>query len=374
MEFYIKSSIFNKAIAEVSSVITQKTTLPVLTGIKLTAEADGLTLTGSNSEIIIYKKIPVMEVGDSPVTIQKTGSIVLPAKYISQLVKKLHAPVHLFVKDHFATLTSGDIITRMNGFDSLEYPNLPSLDGCETISMDSKQLMEMIRQTVFAVSSNETRPVLNGVNIQFSQDEAVAVATNSHRLALRKQAIPTAKAVSCTIPSKALVELMKITGTESPTINLYITEGHIAFEMEHTTLYARLIEGNYPDTEKLFPSEYKTSVTLNTLKLLQGIDRASLFASEWKHNNVRLSLKETGLKISSTSTEVGEISETQSIHELTGDKDLTIHIDGNFLMDALKQVQSEQVKVQFGGSMRPIVIQPVGDDTYLHLISPVRSY
>ncbi|WP_445480633.1 hypothetical protein ACULLL_10990 [Lysinibacillus irui] len=116
-------------------------------------------------------------------------------------------------------------------------------------------------------------------------------------------------------------------------------------------------------------------ITLNRKQLLKGIDRACLFANEWKNNNVNLEIIDgTKIKISSNSSEIGKIEEIQPIREINGDRDLRISLDGSFLMDALKVIKEEEIKVSFGGTMRPIFIEPVDHSSSLHLISPVRSY
>lgn len=158
-------------------------------------------------------------------------------------------------------------------------------------------------------------------------------------------------------------------------IKIFATDRYIVFKTNSTTLYSRLIEGNYPNVAGLFAKNARTMITVNTKQLLKGVDRACLFASEWKNNNVHMEIKDgLKLKITSNSSEIGKIEETQPINKLAGETDLSISLDGSFLIDALKAIKEEEIKISFGGTMRPILMEPVGNNSYMHLISPVRSY
>lgn len=376
MEITINNDCFNKAISEVSKAVSLKTPLPILTGVKIIANHESLTLIGSNSDIVIEKNIPNKINGRKVLDVYKTGSVVISAKYLSEIVKKLPNDIHLNVSDsNIVTIQSDEIKTDLNGFNPVEYPNLPTIDNSNNIRIASNELIEIIKQTVFAVSKSETRPVLTGVHISFQDDLLTSVATNSHRLALRKHKISSLINSSCIVPSVALNEFTKLFDSDSATIDVSIADNYIVFKSNSTALYSRLIEGNYPNISDLIPKESKTTITLDTKQLLRGIDRACLFVNEWRNNNVYVEINgDNKLKISSNSTEVGKIEESQNINTIQGEKELSISLDGKFVMDALKAIQEDEVSISFSGSRRPILIHPIGNTTHLQLISPVRSY
>lgn len=376
MKFRINKEYFHKAISEVSKAVSSKTPFPILSGIKLIAKNDSITLIGSNSDIIIEKMIPNIIDGVKILDVYKPGNSVISATYLSEIVKKLPNEIDLEVNEkQIVSIQSDEIITKLSGFNSEEYPKLPMFNKSNRVSISSHELIEMINQTVFAASKNETRPVLTGVNFSFQQGELSCVATNSHRLALRILRIESEAIGSYNVPSTSLIEVTKLFGGGTTTIEIFLTESYIVFKSNSTTLYSRLIEGNYPNITGLFPKEFKTTVTIDTKQFLKGIDRACLFAKEWKNNNVNIEIKD-GLKIRifSSSTEIGMLEETQSSKTIRGEKELSISLDGSFLMDALKVIKEEEVSLAFSGSMRPILIQPIGNNDQLHLISPVRSY
>ncbi|MFX3675066.1 MAG: DNA polymerase III subunit beta [Paenisporosarcina sp.] len=376
MEFIINNECLDKAISDVSRAVSLNTPFPILTGIKIVANKNTLSLTGSNSNIVIEKVIPLTVEGLRVLEVITTGSVVVPAKYLSEIVKKLSNDIRVKVNDkQCVTIQSDEIVTSLNGFDSEEYPSLPEIDLNHNIKISSEALLQIINQTIFAVGASETRPVLTGVNMTFEQNKLTCAATNSSRLALGEIEIESAVNGSFIVPSPSLKELSKLINVDSGEINIFISKSHIIFKINSTTLFSRLIVGNYPNVSDLIPKDFMTIITLDTKQFLKGIDRACLFASEWKNNNITLDIKDDlKIKISSNSTEIGKIEETQSIKNLSGLNELSISLDGRFLMDALKIIKEEQIKITFSGPMKPISIQPINNTTHLHLISPVRSY
>ena len=376
MELSINSECFHKAISEVSKAVSLKTPFPILTGIKITAEEDALVLIGSNSDLIIEKKIPLTIDGARVLEVKQTGSVVVTAKYISEIVKKLPGDIHVKADGkQLITLQSGEIITSLKGFPSEEYPNMPVIDESSPIRIPGTELLEMIKQTAFAVAKNESRPVLTGVNLFLKENHLTCAATNSHRLALRELKIDSNIRGSFIIPSTSLNELVKLIPGETEIIHIFLSDSYIVFKTADSSLFSRLIEGNYPNVSALIPKDSKTVITLDTKQFLKGIDRACLFASEWKNNNVHLEIiNGTRLKISSTSSEIGRIEETQPFKNIEGGSELSISLDANFMIDSLKAIKEEEINVSFGGSMKPVLIEPVGNPSCLHLISPVRSY
>ncbi|MGN7401871.1 DNA polymerase III subunit beta [Cytobacillus praedii] len=376
MEFVINNECFNKAITDVSKAISLKTTLPILSGIKIVANRDGVILVGSNSDIVIEKVIPLMVDDEKVLEVYETGSVVVSAKYLSEIAKKLPKDIHLRANEkQVVTIQSDEIITTLNGFHSEEYPRLPQIDETACIKISSVELIDIINQTSFAVSKSESRPILTGVNLSFNETHLSCAAANSQRLAFREIPIETDVKGSFIVPSSSLNELTKLLKNEVDTIHIFVTDNYIVFKSKTVSLFSRLIEGNYPNISGLLPKETKTIIIMNTNQLLKGIDRACLFANEWKNNNVNLEIKEgSKIRISSNSMEIGKIEETQTIKMIKGEADFSISLDGSFLMDALKAIRDEEIRISFCGSMRPVLIEPLDNPSQLHLISPVRTY
>jgi DNA polymerase-3 subunit beta len=378
MKFIIQRDQLVQSVQDVMKAVSSRTTIPILTGIKIVANSEGVTLTGSDSDISIESFIPAEEDGKEIVEIQQSGSVVLQARFFSEIVKKLPMDiVEIEVgNQHSTTIRSGKAEFSLNGLDAEEYPHLPQIEEENMFKIPTDLLKAMIRQTVFAVSTSETRPILTGVNWKLENSELICIATDSHRLALRKAAINTESQslYNVVIPGKSLSELSKILDDTSDLVEIVITENQVLFKAKNLLFFSRLLDGNYPDTSRLIPSESKTNMTINSKEFLQAIDRASLLAKEARNNVVKLSTITDGMiEISSNSPEIGKVSEEIQSSEIQGEE-LKISFSAKYVMDALKALEGTEIIINFTGAMRPFVIRTTLDDSMLQLILPVRTY
>ncbi len=378
MKFIIQRDYLVRSVQDVMKAVTSRTTIPILTGIKISVSNEGVTLTGSDSDISIQSFIPKEEAGDEIVEIKETGSIVLNARFFSEIVKKLPTDfVEIEVLNHLQTnIRSGKSEFNLNGLDAEEYPHLPQVEEDNKFQIAADLLKAMIRQTVFAVSTSETRPVLTGVNWKVENTELTCIATDSHRLALRRANIESENGgnYNVVIPGKSLNELSKILDDTNELIDIIITENQVLFKTKHLLFFSRLLEGSYPDTSRLIPSDSKTDVIVNTKDFLHAIDRASLLAREGRNNVVKLSTIENDhIEISSNTPEIGKVVEEVQSGSIEGEE-LKISFSAKFMMDALKALEGTDIKINFTGAMRPFVIRPLEDETTLQLILPVRTY
>ena len=378
MKFIIQKDYLVQSVQDVMKAVSSRTTIPILTGIKIVATEEGVTLTGSDSDISIESFIPNEEEGKEIVDIQKPGSVVLPARFFSEIVKKLPKDiVELDVQSHFLTIIrSGKAEFNLNGLDAEEYPHLPQIEENNMFRLPTDLLKNMIRQTVFAVSTSETRPILTGVNWKVDGKELTCIATDSHRLALRKATIETGNEATynVVIPGKSLCDFSKILDDSHELVDIVITENQVLFKTKHLLFFSRLLDGNYPDTSRLIPADSKTDVILNVKEFLQSIDRASLLAREGRNNVVKLSTLDEGIvEISSNSPEIGKVIEEVQSQSISGEE-LKISFSAKYMLDALKALEGTDIKINFTGAMRPFVIRTLEDDSMLQLILPVRTY
>ncbi|AKO90689.1 DNA polymerase III subunit beta [Priestia filamentosa] len=378
MKFSIQKDYLVQSVQDVMKAISSRTTIPILTGIKIVVSDEGVTLTGSDSDVSIESFIPKEDEDKHIVDVEKEGSIVLPARFFSEIVKKLpKETVEIEVQNNFSTvIRSGKAEFNLNGLDAEEYPQLPQIEEENMFSVPTDLIKNMIRQTVFAVSTSETRPILTGVNWKLEDGELTCIATDSHRLALRKAKIETTnqEKYSIVIPGKSLNEFSKILDDSSELVDIVITENQVLFKTKHLLFFSRLLDGNYPDTSRLIPDDSKTDVVLNVKEFLQSIDRASLLAREGRNNVVKLSTMPEGIiEISSNSPEIGKVSEEVQSKSVDGE-DLKISFSAKYMLDALKALEGSEIKINFTGAMRPFVIRTLDDDSMLQLILPVRTY
>ncbi|HEY4551551.1 MAG TPA: DNA polymerase III subunit beta, partial [Bacillaceae bacterium] len=330
------------------------------------------------SDISIESFIPKEEDGDEIVEIKAQGGVVLNARFFGEIVRKLPMDtVEIEVLSHHQTIIrSGKAEFNLNGLDPEEYPHLPQIAEEHVFSMPTDLLKTLVRQTVFAVSASETRPILTGVNWRIEDGTLSCTATDSHRLAMRTAPVDISPGDSynAVIPGKSLTELSKILDDTNNPVDIVITENQILFKAKNMLFFSRLLEGNYPDTSRLIPTESKTEITLNSKDFLQAIDRASLLARGERNNVVKFAtLEGQTIEVSSNTPEIGKVVEQIQSQSVEGEE-LKISFSAKYMMDALKALEGTEITISFTGAMRPFIIRSVEDPSILQLILPVRTF
>lgn len=380
MKFTINRPAFISQLNNVLRAISSKTTIPILTGLKMVVDKERIVLTGSNSDITIESVIDANN-PDYDLTIEDPGAIVLPARFFSEIVKKLpDKQVTIEVTSGFqADITSGTAKFQINGQDAENFPHLPEVETDKTITLPNDVLKEVIRQTVIAVSKQESRPILAGIHITLHDGLLTAVATDSHRLAQRKVAlndVDNGIDFDVIIPGKSMNELSGMISDVDEDVQVQVTENQILFIFGNTHFYSRLLEGNYPETSQLIPETADTTVELDAGSFLASIERASLLSHESRNDVVKLTLKpsENLVRISSDSPDIGTVEEEVATTSLDGN-DLEISFNPNYMKDALRSFGQTTVKISFTSPLRPFTLVPTEDgENFVHLITPVRTF
>ena len=379
MKFTIKRNAFIKKLTDVQRAISSKTAIEILTGLKITVTENSITLTGSDSDISIENEISTDD-SNYELLIDEPGSIVLPARFFSEIIKRLpESTFTIEVNEHFqATITSGQTEYQVNGVDADNYPHLPEIDTNEQLTIPADIMKQIINQTVIAVSTQESRPLLTGVHLTIKDGELHAVATDSHRLSQRKVKLSGAEDIDYDIivPGRSLVELSRMIADSTGSLEIQIAENQILFNFDNTAFYSRLLEGMYPDTDRLIPQSSETEIELNAVSLLHAIERASLLSHEGRNNVVKLSLNSENQTavLSSNSPEVGNIEEELQFDKLTGN-DIEISFNPDYMKAALQAFGQAEVKLSLTLPLRPFTLMPTEDsEDFIQLITPVRTY
>lgn len=380
MKFTINRPAFISQLNNVLRAISSKTTIPILTGLKMVVDKERIILTGSNSDITIESVIEASNT-DYDLVVDDPGAIVLPARFFSEIVKKLpDKQVTIEVTSGFqADITSGTAKFQINGQDAENFPHLPEVKTDKTITLPNDVLKEVIRQTVIAVSKQESRPILAGIHITLHDGLLTAVATDSHRLAQRKVAltgVDNGIDFDVIIPGKSMNELSGMISDVDEDVQVQVTENQILFIFGNTHFYSRLLEGNYPETSQLIPDSADTMIELDAGTFLASIERASLLSHESRNDVVKLTLKpsENLVRISSDSPDIGTVEEEVATTSLDG-SDLEISFNPNYMKDALRSFGQTSVKISFTSPLRPFTLVPTEDgENFVHLITPVRTF
>ncbi|MBU5672691.1 DNA polymerase III subunit beta [Paenibacillus brevis] len=377
MKITILKHWLNEAMQHVSKAINGKNTLPILSGIKMDVTAQGVTLTASDVETTIQATIPAAtEDGAQIVTVDEPGSVVLPAKLLVEMIKKLpKEEVHIETEVGFAALLkSGKTKINMVGMDPEEFPAVPALTEERSFTIAGADIRDMIKETVFAVSTSEQSPILTGVLWQLEPSKLTLLATDRHRLAQTAAEVGDGDnaPIKFVVSGKMLNELIKVIPDKGD-VEITATQSQVLFEFGRTRLYCRILDGTYPDTSKIIPTAFKSELVVSTKAINAAIDRAFLLAREEKTNIVRLeTVEDNAVTVSSNSSGLGSVSEQLEAESITGDP-VRISFNSKYMLDVLKVIDSDQINIGFTGPMQPIIIKPVDGKDSLYLILPYRT-
>jgi DNA polymerase III, beta subunit len=356
------------AVQTVQKAIATKTPLPILTGIYLSAQAGKLELQATDYEVGISCTIDA--------TVEEPGTIVLAGKYFQEVVRRLPGvtvQIASSQEDRTIIITSNNSQFNLLSLPAEEFPVLKPLSSDNTLELQDEVLRELIKKTVFACATDEARPIFTGGLLEAEQQQVKMVATNTHRLALKVQSLPVATSnVKMIIPAKILHELARLLQTEEPQpVKLSWQKNQIGFSFDAVYINSRLIEGQFPDYNKVIPPTYTTTVILNTEAFLDAVERVSLLARDGEYNVVKFGFQNDHVLISSNNPDVGKACE--AVTAQTTGPDLEIAFNAKYVTDILKNIGTEELVFSLNTSLSPASIKPIQDENYTYIITPVRT-
>ena len=371
MYFTVSKKDFYNGLSVVARATSNYSPLPAFSGIKIEANTDELILTGSDSDISIQTVIRNQD--DCKLSIKDNGAIVIEARYILEIVRKTESDeIEFEIIDNALTKISGNGAEfKINGMKATDYPAIDFSKPKEVFSFEGHLLKQIIAQTAFATSDKETRPVLTGVNFHAAAGKLNCVGTDSYRLAKKELKIDSALSFNITIPAKSLAEVSKIVEDED-LVEIAVNDKKAQFMINSTIIQTRLIDGAYPETERLIPTSYEYELSMNAHDLLGAIDRASFIKNDGV-SVIKLSLDEKECILSTKALEVGSSTEVLARAIFKGEH-LEISCNGRYVFDAIRALEGESVIFKFCGEMKPFIIKAAGDDDVLQLVLPVRTY
>lgn len=372
MKFSINREVLLNNLNHVSKALSTKPQMPILTGIKIDVKENYLTLIASNAEISIQATLTA----SNDLIIDETGMVVLPGRYLQEIVRRIDAKVIDFVtfEDNIVKILADRSNFTLNAMDKNTFP-LISFDESEIyVNLDVLNLKQIIKKTTFAASLSESRMVLTGVSFATDGNKLEVIATDSFRLAKKFMVFEkTNPKLNVVIPSRSLDELNKILDENNESVNIYFSKTKALFKYRNILFLTRLIEGVYPNTSSLIPTEFMTSLKFNKQDLIATIDRASLFTSLDSANIIKLTLNsEKIVEISSTSNEIGAVLEEITPLDCSNLIPFQIAFSSKYFMDAIKVFDSPEVTIHFTGEIKPFIITGDYDVNHIQLILPVR--
>ncbi len=362
MKFTITKEKFLEGLQQVQHVVSSRTTLPILSNVLIEATDGQIRVTTTDLDVGVT--------GSVEANVEKPGSTTLPTRRLVSIVKELPASeVSVEVSSgNEATITCGPSKFVILGLAADEFPPLPKFENAREFELDQAMLRDGLRKTHYAISTDETRYVLNGIYTSFRDGKLTLVATDGRRLAMVENEIefPASQECDVIVPTKAVSELQRLLGTEGKVI-VRIGESQIAFEVGESLLVSKLIEGNYPNYKQVIPGPAQERVTLSREDFLSTVNRVSLLSSD-KSNSVKIAFGENSIDIQANSPDVGSANE--SIPVIYGGKEFAIAFNPDFLMAPLRNLPDSEVHLDLIDEMSPGVLRV--DSSFLYVLMPMR--
>ena len=376
MNFSINRDVLLENLNLIQRGLPVKTTLPVLNGIKIELTNEDLFLTSSNNDISIK-----VVINDSSLVIEETGNIIVPGNYFIQIIKKINSKtINIsLIEDKIVVIKAERSEFKLNLYSYFDYPNIDFIGLENPLTLPARTVKSIIRETAYAASTIEKRPILTGVSLRLIDNKTLlAVATDSFRLSQKKISLDEVQYddFNVVVPFKSFDELSKSIDNYNDNIEVYFDKSKVLFKFKNILFQSRLLDGNYPDTSRLIPNEYQVKVKFNKEELQNAIDRVSLLSAKDLNSSftiVRLSINENqSVTINSSRTEIGAAEEQILPIEPVEGPTLKIAFSSKFILDALKSFISPEVELLFTGEVRPFIIRGELDTDLTALILPVR--
>lgn len=365
MKLFCQGLDLSEAIITVIKAASNKTTNPILEGIKLTAEDNTLTLVATDSELVIEKTIKA--------DVKIEGETVVPGKFFNEYIRKLTGEqIELTLNErNVLQIKYTDSEVDIQCMPVLEFPTIQHIEDAEYFEIEQEALKDVINKTIFSVALEDTRPVLKGCLFEIEENKLTSVALDGYRLATSTKPIKqTTAKTSIIVPGRSLNEMTKLLTDSAELIKVYLQKNYVMMQVENTKIITRLLDGDFINYKQIIPTDFTSVVTVNRHQLEDALERASILARVSSDNSVKFNIKDNTLTLKAKS-EIGNVEENITI-ALTG-QDLNISFDARFFKECLRVTNDEFLKLNFTSSINPCVVKPNEGEEYLFLILPLKQ-
>ena len=351
------------AVLNISRAVAAKSPIPALEGILFKASGDSIFLCGYDLSLGITTSLPA--------DVREEGEVIFGAKLFGDIIRSLpDEEVRIRVDEKFAAeIVSGESTFHIVGIAASEYPDLPSVSGGAEITLPQATLKSMIRQTLFAVSTSDAKPIHTGTLFVIKDKTIRLVAVDGCRLAMRTEPVQSDEATDFVVPGKTLGEVLKLMDESDGEVTIGVGRRHIIFSVNRYSVISRLLEGEFLDYKSALPKDKKTEVTVSTRTMIESVERVSLLITDRLKSPVRCVIGEDTVKLFCTTT-MGRATDQISA-EISGDQ-LEIGFNNKYLLDALRAAETDEVRLQLGGPISPMLVLPKEGDAFSFLVLPVR--
>lgn len=364
-----------KSLDNALRIIKYNSTLPILNNFLLSTENGMLKVSSTDLEIGFTSLVPSK--------IIKEGSITVPAQLLSQFVNNLpNKNINLEVKDSKLILNCDNIKASINGLSAEDFPIIPKIKNNSVLNINSKILKNYLNYVINSSAISDSRPEISSIYIRINPDQVKFIATDSFRLAHKtvfilsqdlkdKIKINFEKSKNIIIPLRTAGELLRILGDQNDNVKVAIDDNQILFNLDNTQLISRLIEGNYPDYEAIIPKSSETKCYLSKNDLEESIKLAGCFSSKLNDINIKTNSEKSQIEIFSNNSEYGN-NHAKISSEIKG-KDVSIVFNWRYFLDGLKNIDEDELILEFNGDQKPAVIKPSKNADFFYILMPIRN-
>ena len=363
MKFICEGVVLSDAAITVSKACASKTIVPVLECIKLNAHNDTLTLTAYDGELSIEKKIKA--------EVFEEGEVCVNGKFFADFIGKISIfNVTVQSDEKGIAIKYGDNATKMQSLPADEFPFVGVEKGDDYVEIKESDLKNLISKTVFCCATDESRPILKGCLLETKGDKMEATALDGFRMATYECGRVGGVDMKIVCPARTLTEISRMIDAKDENLKLYVAKNTLSVEVDNTTLTSRLYLGEFVNKNNVFPPAFATELTVSRAELIDSMERASVLTRGDKNNLVIFDIKADGIRLTANS-DMGNVDEVIAI-ELEG-KELKIAMNGKFMLEALKALDDERVKLSFNTPVAPFVAENTQTKMGTYLILPVRT-
>lgn len=374
MNFRINKNKLYNALTIASKAISSNSPVPALSAFKLELSKDTLLITASDANLSIQVTLNNSTDPELSLSVSEPGVLVIDARYLLDIVKKIDSSeIHIEIIDGTLTHFTGQKAEfRINGFRASEYPAIEFSEPAVKFNLEAENIQKIISSTAFAISAKDTRPVLTGINMSLSNGKLTCTGTDSFRLA-RIVIDKEGPEFMVTVPSKIVNEARNIFSDQDE-VCIALSDKKIQFRTGTVIMQSTLLDGSYPDTERLIPTTFNAEMVISRYALQSAIDR-SLFIRTDNMAIMRMQINSADdITISCKSQEIGDFNEDITAVSYSGIP-MDISFSGNYMLDALKALSTDNVIIRFTENMKPFIINNEGGDQRItQLVLPVRTY
>ncbi len=377
MNLTIDRDVLLENLNTISRGLPQKSPMPILTGIRMEATSNDLFMTSSNIDLSVQ-----VIISDKSLEIKEQGKAVIPGRFFIDIIRKVSSKsiTLTLIEDRVLVIKADRAEYKLHVMDYVDYPTIEFVSLTNPITIEANILKNIIRQTCFATSQLEKKPILTGVNIGIKENTLTAIATDSYRLSKVIQPINGSYDLNVTIPNKSLDELAKSLDGFEDCLEIYHDNNCLLFRFKNVLFQTRLLDGNYPDTSRILPPSFPINVKFNKAELLDAVERVSLLSPRDKEKDREITysiiklviMQDNSIEISTENTQVGDAKEEIIPTGINCSDTLLIGFSSRYLVEALRSFTCQEITLNFSGPINPFVISADAEPNIRQLILPVR--